>query len=504
MRIGTAAARSTRLLRLAATGARGKDRRHRLASQLGSLHGLPEKIGQLLALGELDHADRAFQALTHGSHALGREEACIALEAALGRPISTVFSNLNFDGIAASLGQVHRGRLYDGREVAVKLQYPGIAEAVKVDLAALGLIGNAYRRGYDLRAYRAQLGEMISRELDYRLEAQSQTQFRTLASAELGALVVPGVVAELSTDRLLVMDWLDGAPLQDMGARPRPVREAAARALIRFFFKSVLQWRLVHGDLQPGNLRFIERGEGDCALGVLDFGCVQALEPSMAAGLRLLFEGAVSAPEAPAAHWLARYEAVGFSRTLLEPLADQLAATTRLILAPLLEGDEFSVADWNLNVRFKALLGEQRFAFRFAAPASFLFTVRAFVGLVQVLKALNAPVRWRTLCEEVLAQSTLPPSPALQLRSTHSEGGLPSKALRVVVARRDGTRVSLAFNARAVDDLPALVPPEVMPRLLARRIDLDAIAAQAVARGYAPSELFALEEPACRVRVWLE
>ncbi|MFZ5446453.1 MAG: ABC1 kinase family protein [Myxococcota bacterium] len=473
---------------------------------MGALHGLPQKVGQLLALGELERGDAVFSALTEGGEALPPAQAAHALEATLGRPIDTVFQALELEAVPASLGQVHRGTLWDGRRVAVKLQYPGIADAVKVDLGALGLLGRAFQRGYDLRAYRATVGEMIHRELDYRLEAQALSHFGALVSDD-PRFRTPTLVPELSNERLLVMTWLDGVGLDAARAWPAEARADVARALIRLFLRSVLEWGVVHADLHAGNVR-LERTATGVRLGLLDFGCVQSLDAPVAGGLRLLLEGVTTAPHAPPEHWLARWEAVGFSRALLTPVQDELGAVSRLLLEPLLSDAPFDATRWELNARFKALLGERRFAFRFAAPASFLFVTRAFVTLVQTLKALDAPVAWRPVLAEVAGRSTLAPPPSLRL--SHAAREEPpavkplARHLRIRVSKPDGTRIELTFGAEATPHLPGLVPPEVLPRLAARRLDVDAITAAALARRCAPGPLFDLQEPEREMRVWLE
>lgn len=478
----------------------GRDRR-RLAARMGALHGLPQKIGQLLALSELESGDRVFSELTQGGEALSPKKAARAIDAALGRPAHTVFSELSLDGIPASLGQVHRATLWDGRHVAVKLQYPGIADAVKVDLGALGWVGQVFRRGYDLRAYREVVGEMIARELDYRLEAQALTHFGARIAGD-STFHAPTLIPDLSTEQLLVMSWVDGLTLDELRARPLEVRQSAARGLIRLFLRSVLEWGLVHGDLHAGNLRFTEV-DGAVRVGLLDFGCVQSLDGSTAGGLRLLFEGVTRG--GPPSHWLARYEALGFSRTLLEPVVSDLEAVTRLLLEPLLTDGAFDAATWALNTRFQLLLGERRFAFRFAAPASFLFVTRAFVTLVQTLKALDAPVAWRPVLDEVLNQSTVSAPPELELVDRRAPvAPLRSKHLRVRVNAASGTRIDLTFPARATENLEGLIPPEILPRLAARGIDAAALARAALDQACAPGPLFELNEPARAVTVWLE
>lgn len=477
-----------------------------LAQRMGSLHGVPQKIGQLLALGELERGDAVFAKLTEGNQALAPETAREALQAAFGQPLDTLFSTLSLDGISASLGQVHRGTLLDGTEVAVKLQYPGIADAVRMDLKALGFIGKVYRRGYDFRAYRETVGEMLRRELDYGLEAKALERFGQLTSGD-STFVTPRVVEHLCRPTVLTMTWLQGLTLRDVQSLALPLRESASRALVRWFLCSVLEWGLIHGDGHPGNIRFLPDGNGGLRLGMLDFGCVQALEGPAAGGLRLLVECVNAGEPDDPERWLARYEAMGFSRSLLDVIGNELGTLSKLLMSPLAQSGRFDPLKWELNEKMKQLLGERRFAFRFAAPSSFAFITRAFVGLIQTLKALAAPIEWKPLFDEIVARPTSFPSFALALPPSAVRKPIQptlSQYLRIHIKRTGGARVNLTFDARSAENLTGLVPPEIMPRVIERGIDLQAIEQRAVDSQFAPGELFRLEESDRLVHVWLE
>lgn len=476
-------------------------RPERIAQRLGALHGLPQKLGQLLALGELDSADRVFAQLTESGRALPEAQARRALEAALG-PLEHHFARWSPHAYAASLGQVHEAQLHDGTRVAVKLQYPGVADAVEGDLAALGLLGNSYR-GYDLRAWRRTLAEMIGRELDYELEGATLARFGQLTAGD-AQLEVPRVVASASARRVLTMTWLEGAALDEARDWGVDERRAASRALVRWFLRGVLEWGLVHGDPHPGNLRY-QRVDGGVRLGVLDFGCVQGLADATRGGLRVLLEAVADAQPATPAQWLARYEAMGFSPVLLEPLVAELGDFTRLLLAPFAIRGPFDARAWDFTGQSRSRFGDRRLAFRFAAPADLAFVVRAFLALLQSLKALDAPIDWRPIFDEVRGRTTAIGSRAALALSPapRFEGPAASQQLHVEVRRADGTALAFSFPARAAANLSALIPPEIVPAVLARGVVLEQLERQAVDSGFAKGPLFSLEEPLRSVRVWL-
>jgi predicted unusual protein kinase regulating ubiquinone biosynthesis (AarF/ABC1/UbiB family) len=481
----------------------GADRaRGRLVDRLGSLHGLPQKIGQLLALSEMGESAN-YAPLTESCSPLPARDVFALLEKSLGRKVGECFHSLDPAGIAASLGQVHRARLPDGRAVAVKVQYPDSAAHVETDLTALTWLTAPFGglgRGFDLASYRRAIGGMLRRELDYCREAESLRRFGALA-AGCEWVAVPEVVPELCTDRVLTMTWMEGDTFDAVHGWPEEQRRQAARSLLRLFLTSCFGWRLLHGDPHPGNYRFRRTG-GGVQVGLLDFGCVEELEESRAGALAALIEAARQGSAAPWGEVLALYEALGFNPDLLLPLAHLLPALNHTLFEPFATAGPFRVSSWKLGERVERVLGPFRWNFRFAGPANLIFVLRAYLGLLRYLHALDVVIDWSE------AWLSLGERPACSLpgqarRLPHNKEGL-SRHLRVRVEEGGQVRVDLTFKAALAESLADLVPPELEDKLRDRGLDVRAIAAGAVERDFAAGELFRLAEGTKLVRVWLE
>jgi predicted unusual protein kinase regulating ubiquinone biosynthesis (AarF/ABC1/UbiB family) len=181
---------------------------------------------------------------------------------------------------AASIGQVHHAVWHDGREVAVKVQYPGAGEALLSDLTQLGrvarLIGPLIP-GLDVKPLISELRNRVAEELDYALEAESQ-RIHAAEFADDPDITVPGVVAQ--SDQVLVTEWMEGVPLSEViSSGTREQRDRAGQLLARFLFAGPARTGLLHADPHPGNFRLlVDDGPAEgWRLGVLDFGTVDRL-----------------------------------------------------------------------------------------------------------------------------------------------------------------------------------------------------------------------------------
>lgn len=477
--------------------------KQRIVERLIRLHGLPQKIGQILSLTELRSDAPAFTRLVETPPQLSAARSFAEIDRALGRPWQDCFRSLDPRGVGASLAQVHRGILHDGREVAVKIQYPGIAETLDLDLKALGWLTapiGGLRRGFDLAGYRREVGEMLRLELDYRHEAEMLRRFRAHV-ASLENIRVPEVIDGYSGDRILTMTWIEGVPFSEARQWTLEERTHLAGALVTLFFSSIFSAGMVHADPHPGNYRF-DRAPKHPAVGLLDFGCVKMLGSTIVAALHALIDDAIDGRlRGSAERARARFESLGFNPLLLEPMQHRLPELCEILFAPLLADRPFDMNAWRLGARAEQSLGEFRWNLRMAGPPALIYFMRAYQGLVQYLSALAAPANWRAAYERAAGSPPEEPCPeASPLVALAAK----SRSLRIRVTRSGRTKAELTFPAAAAENLPDLIPPEVEPRLAARHIDVAGISRSLIERGFPPGELFALEEGRDDFRVWLE
>jgi predicted unusual protein kinase regulating ubiquinone biosynthesis (AarF/ABC1/UbiB family) len=298
-------------LRKKLTGAEGTEFQVRTAERyaelLGSSKGALMKAGQMLSFVSLGSAvDGEFQAIFQGALTRLRDDAPPmapelareVLERELGRPAEEAFAEIDWEPLAAaSIGQVHAARLHDGRAVAVKVQYPGVGDAIEADLKNTQLLGTflGLMRGLsprspklDIAGVSEEIGVRIREELDYRTEAANQTEFAEIYAGH-PFIRVPAVVAELSTARVLTQELARGMSWSEALDGGDDLRAAWAEAIYRFFYGSYVYHHLFNADPHPGNFLFHEDG----SVTFLDFGCVKRLEPEETESLDLVLREAL-------------------------------------------------------------------------------------------------------------------------------------------------------------------------------------------------------------------
>ena len=479
--------------------------RRQLVERMGSLHGLPQKIGQILSLGELAQSDPTYTPLTEAAATVPAATAFAEIEKHLNRPLWQCFRQIEENGISASIGQVHRAVLLDGRQAAVKFQYPGIAEAIALDLKALGWLStpvSGVKREFDWQDYQREVGSRLQEELDYRHEAEMMRKFSEF-TCSWDTVIIPDVIDHLSGERILTMSWLKGEHFSVARRWPLECRRELSETLLRLFLCSSFRWGYLHADPHPGNYRFLQN-DGKGALGLLDFGCVKRLDPRTSDAMADLIEDVIEDRiQDSAERVLARYVEMGFRREMLQPLADRLVPLSRVLFEPFRSPQPFSPSLWKLGDRVADILGPYRWNFRFAGPASLIYLLRAYQGLIEYLKALHAPIRWDQIWEEVRPESPVgrkPDVPSSGLRNPAEE----STFLRIRVVENRRTKVDLTFLGHCAEHLPDLMPTELGKKLRQRSIDVNQAASRAVAGNFQPMELFQWEEGNKNVRVWLE
>jgi predicted unusual protein kinase regulating ubiquinone biosynthesis (AarF/ABC1/UbiB family) len=260
------------------------ERRHieaaeQIVTALGTMKGAAMKIGQVLSFLDVGLVPPEYQEEFQKKLAKLRDAAPTVtfkdmrkvIESQLEDPFKEVFDDFDEEPIAAaSIGQVYRARLSDGREVAVKVQYPGVAAAVRADMQNLGLILRLAKRiapGMDPQAMGQEIRDRIEEELDYELEAQNQ---RTMARIFRGHpfIVVPDVVTSLSREKMLVTEFVTGTGFEELKQLPQEERDRIGEMLFRFYFGCLYRHHQFSGDPHPGNSMLLADGR----MAFYDFG----------------------------------------------------------------------------------------------------------------------------------------------------------------------------------------------------------------------------------------
>ncbi len=267
-----------------------------LVDQLGQMRGAAMKVGQMLSMVEFDGLDSEQQDELQSKLATLRDGIppvpFARLEKLLrkeyGGPIASVFSEFDERAFAAaSIGQVHRARTVDGDDVAVKVQYPGVAEAVETDLRNAMLLIPLVKRlapGLDAKALATEMRERIGEELDYELEAQNQRRIARL-TRDHPFVYVPRVFTDLSTRRVLVSEYVDGQGFEEVRRADEQLRDRYGEIVFRFFFGLLYRDRIALGDPHPGN--YLLRPDGRVCF--LDFGLLRDIDAG-----HLAAEGAIA------------------------------------------------------------------------------------------------------------------------------------------------------------------------------------------------------------------
>ncbi|WP_409469818.1 ABC1 kinase family protein [Streptomyces sp. HC307] len=396
----------------------GRELQQRTAEQLfkvlGELKGGAMKFGQALSVFESALPEEiagpyrvALTKLQEAAPPMPTRTVHTVLGERLGEDWQELF--LEFEdkpSAAASIGQVHRGVWHDGREVAVKVQYPGAGEALLSDLNQLSrfsrLVGPLIP-GMDIKPLIAELRDRVSEELDYGLEAQAQ-QTHAEEFADDPDVLVPAVVHQC--DEVLITEWIDGIPMSEIirdGTQEQ--RDRAGQLLARFLFSGPARTGLLHADPHPGNFRLLPGGPGgddDWRLGVLDFGTVDRLPGGLPTpighSLRMTLDG-----DAQAVYDLLCEE--GFVKQSIELDPDAVLDYLLPIIEPA-QVEEFTFTrGWMRSQAARVAdprspacqLGKQ-----LNLPPAYLLIHRVTLSTIGVLCQLGATVRLREELEEWL------------------------------------------------------------------------------------------------------
>ena len=307
---------------------------------------------------------------------------------------------------SASIGQVHRAIWADGRDVAVKIQYPGAGAALMGDLRQISRVAKVaagWVPGLELGPILDELRDRMAEELDYRLEARSQATFSD-AFLDDEDFAIPAVVAH--AEHVIVSEWLEGKPLSQIISDGTPEeRDDASQLYLEFLLAGPAEAGLLHADPHPGNFRMTP----DNRLGVIDFGAVNRLPDGMPPEIGPLLTTGL---EGSAQEVLDGLRDIGFVRSNIDLDPERLLDYLEPFMAPFRE-DEFTFSrEWLRGVF--AHINDPRqpnyaVGYKLNLPPEYLLIHRVWGGSIGVLCQLGGTVRGREIVDALLPGADLPP-----------------------------------------------------------------------------------------------
>ncbi|HVX92198.1 MAG TPA: AarF/ABC1/UbiB kinase family protein [Xanthobacteraceae bacterium] len=380
-----------------------------LAAALGGLKGPIMKVAQLMAtIPEAVPPEYASELMKLQSEAppMGWAFVKRRMTAELGPDWQAKFANFeHHPAAAASLGQVHRARSREGAELACKLQYPDMQSAVEADLQQLEWLLALHRRmdpAIDTSEIAKEIGARVREELDYVREAKHVALYRAML-AEVAQVRVPAVWPELSTRRLLTLDWLEGKRLLAFKNEDLEIRNRLAVAMFKAWWHPFSHYGVIHGDPHLGNYTVFAAAGEPQGINLLDYGCIRIFPPKFVGGVVDLYHGLLKGDDDLVVH---AYETWGFKR-LNRELIDALNIWARFIYGPLLTDRVRSIAE---GVKPSEYGRRQAFEVHRAlkekgpvtVPREFVFMDRAAIGLGGVFLHLAAQLNFYRLFNEAI------------------------------------------------------------------------------------------------------
>ncbi len=381
-----------------------------LKAVLGGLKGPLMKVAQFLAtVPEALPEEYAQELATLQSNApaMGAPFVRRRMQSELGPAWQSRFAKFPLEAAAAaSLGQVHRATLHDGREVACKLQYPDMPSVVEADLRQLKLAMSIYRRmdnTLDNEEAYAELAVRLREELDYLREAAHARLYGLMLKNTPG-VAVPEPVAELTTKRLLTMTWLEGRPILRRLEEDPPAEErvAYAKALFRAWYVPFYRYGVIHGDPHLGNYAVRPDAEVGFGVNLFDFGVIRVFPASFVTGVIMLYEAVRDHDIDKAAE---AYRIWGF-RDLSKETMEVLNLWARFLYEPLVEDKVRTITPlddpmYGRRIAMQVHEGLKRTG-GVKIPREFPLMDRAAIGLGSVFYRLRAEANWHRMFMELV------------------------------------------------------------------------------------------------------
>jgi predicted unusual protein kinase regulating ubiquinone biosynthesis (AarF/ABC1/UbiB family) len=374
-----------------------------VAEVLGQLKGASMKVGQLLSADpELlpDGFSEVISSLQKDAPPMTYETVKRQIEQSLDRDLHAVFDYFDDEPLgAASIGQVHRGRLSTGEEVAVKVQYPGVIDALESDLKTLERLlvyGRVVVDRDRLQEYLEEVREIVLIEADYETEADNMRRFREILSDREG-MRAPKPYPRWTTQRVLVMEYVEGEKLdEELRRRDGPTRQALLERWVETYSWLFHEVHTLHADPHPGNFLL----EADDTMVMLDFGAIKDFDASFTDRMLEVLVACWTNDDERAVEL---YKQLGFSAdsAQLDDLDPELLrGYHEIVLAPFLADGAFDFGSWSPTMRSKQYMLSHPSFLKVVPPKDALLYMRVLSGIKGLLRKMEAEIDVRSMAKQ--------------------------------------------------------------------------------------------------------
>ena len=378
-----------------------------LVEMLGEMKGAAMKLGQLASFYEFSAPGEylstyrdALTMLQNSAPPMDPEASKAVIKEEFGRSVDEVFSSFEDEAVAsASIGQVHKATLPSGEKVAVKVQYPGVDEAVRADIknvSAMTKLAVAIAPNLDPKDVATEVKERVLEELDYRREASNQQRFADLFAGH-PFIVVPKVYKDYCRTRVITQEFIDGEPFMNAFDKPVAERNRIGEILFRFFYGSLNRFQLFSADPHPGNYLLLPKGK----IAFLDFGLVRAIDPGTLELLLELMQGLMHDDRDRGREALEGLGILNRKTPEIDAIWDHLKEINR----PVLEDRQFTIDAPLVQQIGAAGMDPRTSAFqtlrKLGVPGVMVTFNRMSYGLASILGRLEATANWQAIAREL-------------------------------------------------------------------------------------------------------
>ena len=378
-----------------------------LVEMLGEMKGAAMKLGQLASFYEFGAPSEymstyrdALTMLQNSAPPMDPEASKAVIKEEFGRSVDEVFATFEDEAVAAaSIGQVHRATLHSGETVAVKVQYPGVDEAVRSDIrnvSAMTKLAVAIAPNLDPKEVANEVKDRVLEELDYRREASNQERFAKLFAGH-PFIVVPKVYRDYCHTRVITQEFVEGDPFMSSLEWPQEKRNQLAEVLFRFFYGSLNRFQLFSADPHPGNYLLLKDGK----VAFLDYGLVRAVDPGTLGHLLEIVQALIANDKDRGRRAL---EGIGILNRRT-PEVDAVWDHLKMLNSPVLEDREFTIDARLVQKIATAGFDPRSPAFqtlrKVGIPGIMITFNRMSFGVASLLGRLEVTANWQSMGKEM-------------------------------------------------------------------------------------------------------